>query len=115
MNAVSPSAARVRSEPSAPPPSSTTASSRRPRTSAAAVLLERAERSLALLVEDLRDRASGATLDDVVDGDERASEPLRELRSECGLARAHEADERDVPVERGQGAFSGSMRARYAR
>ncbi len=76
------------------------------------LLLERPKGRLAVLLEDLRDRAPAPVLDDVVDANERASEPLGELRAKCGLARAHEADERDVPVERGQGVVSGSMRAR---
>jgi hypothetical protein len=34
----------------------------------------------------------------VVEVDEASPEPLRDLPAEGGLARAHEADERDVPV-----------------
>ena len=66
------------------------------------VRLDLAEPVLAALLEELRDRLAGALLDRVVEVDERPAEPRRELAPERRLARAHEADERDVAVERVQ-------------
>src|SRR5581483_7403319 len=63
-------------------------------------LLVSAERGLAVLAEDLRDRLAGGSLDQVVGVD--AADGARRRR----LPRTHEADERDAPVQ---------MRSRYAR
>jgi hypothetical protein len=58
--------------------------------------LAEAERGLAAGLEDLGDRL--LALDLAIDVDERTSDPRRERLAECGLARAHEADQRDVTV-----------------
>jgi hypothetical protein len=59
---------------------------------------EQAEFRLAALAEHLRDRLTQRALELAVEVDEPPAEALRRLRSERGLARAHEADEREVPV-----------------
>ena len=58
--------------------------------------LAQAERCLAAGLEDPRDRL--LALDLAVDVDERPPELLRERGAERRLARAHEADQRDVTV-----------------
>ena len=60
--------------------------------------LELAELRLAALAEDLRDRLPQRLLELAVEVDEPPAEPLGNLRAERRLARAHEADEREVPV-----------------
>ncbi len=60
--------------------------------------LEHPELDLAALLEQLGQRASGRALELAVEVDEPPAEPARDLRAERRLARAHEADERDVPV-----------------
>ena len=60
--------------------------------------LEDAELDFAALLEQLRDRLPGRALELTVEIDEPAPEPRRDLRAERRLARAHEPDERDVPV-----------------
>src|SRR5581483_2950008 len=69
-----------------------------------------AERRLALR-EELGDRASGVVLDEAVGVDERPAEPEGGRLAERRLARAHEADEREVLVYRGRQ----SIRSTYAR
>ena len=96
--------------PRAPPPSSTTAGSRATENVRRRLLLERPEAGFAVPVEDLGDGAASALLDDLVDGHEAAAQARRDLRSERGLPGAHEADEREVPVEGGHRP----MRSRYA-
>ncbi len=66
---------------------------------ACGVRLDAPELGLAALVEELRDRHSGALLDRPVEVEELPSQPPGELPAERRLARAHEADERDVAIE----------------
>ena len=96
MNACSASAARVRSEPSAPPPSSTTATGRRESTSSAASSSSSRNAGSPRVSNSSATDAAGSLLDDRVDRDELPAEPLGELRAERRLPGAHEADERDV-------------------
>src|SRR5581483_3414863 len=74
--------------------------------------LDLAERRLALLGEEVPDRALGP-LDLVVDVDEAAAQPLGHDRPQRRLARAHEADQREVAAERVQ-RHGAEMRSRYA-
>ena len=76
------------------------------------VLLELPECRLATTREEIRDRHPGAVLDERVNGEERPSEPGRKNRTERRLAGAHEADERDVTVERVQCRVCQPMRSR---
>jgi len=62
------------------------------------VSLEHAELGLPSLLEQLRHRLPGRLRNLAVEVDEPPAEPLRDLGAERRLARAHEADERDVPV-----------------
>ncbi len=57
--------------------------------------LELAERRLAVLGEDLPDRAAGSLLDHVVAVGEREPEALGEQVADGGLPGAHEADQDD--------------------
>ena len=98
MNACAASAARVLSDPSAPPPSSTTAERPAREHVGGCLLLELPEGCLAVPLEDLRDGLADSLLDDLVDRDERPAQALGEQRAERRLPRAHEADEREVPV-----------------
>jgi hypothetical protein len=75
--------------------------------------LELAERRLAPLGEDLRDRSLGA-LDLLVDVDERPTEALRDLGTDGRLAGSHEADQHDVPC-RSIASAHGPVPAREAR
>ena len=59
--------------------------------------LDLPERGLAAFTEEIRDRAVAA-LDLSVDVDERPAEPPRDFGAERRLPRAHEADEREMPV-----------------
>jgi hypothetical protein len=61
-------------------------------------LLEHTELQLAAPREQLGNRLARAVLELAVEIDELAAEPARELDPERRLARAHEADEREVPV-----------------
>ena len=60
--------------------------------------LELAELGLAALAKDVRDRLPERALELAVEVDEPPAEPLGSLRAERRLARAHEADEREMPV-----------------
>ena len=60
--------------------------------------LQHAELRLTPLLEQLGDRLPCRAGQLVVEVDEAPAEPLRDLPAEGRLARAHEADERDVPV-----------------
>ena len=60
--------------------------------------LEQSELQLATLLEQLRDRLLQRPLELPVEIDEAPAEPRRHQRAERGLARAHEADQRDVSV-----------------
>ena len=60
--------------------------------------LELAEVRLAAFAEDLRDRLPQRALELAVEVDEPPPQPLSNLRAERRLARAHETDEREVPV-----------------
>ena len=60
--------------------------------------LEHTELDLAALLEELRDRLTHGPLELPVEVHEPAPEKLRELGAELALARAHEPDQRDVPV-----------------
>ena len=60
--------------------------------------LEHAKLDLPALLEDLGQRTPRGALELAVEVDEPPAEPLRDLGAERRLARAHEADERDVPV-----------------
>ena len=62
-------------------------------------LLELSKSEFTTTLEDVGDAHGRALLDDFVHRDERSSEPLGEHGSERGLPRAHEADERDVPIQ----------------
>ena len=64
------------------------------------VLLELPEPGLAALGPDVRDRHPQLPLELEVDVEERPSQACGGLRAEARLAGAHEADERDVPVDR---------------
>ncbi len=66
--------------------------------------LERAERLLASLGEELGNRRAGPFLDDRVDRDERPPETLGELGAERRLPGAHESDEREMATERVEGS-----------
>src|ERR1700721_2324714 len=59
------------------------------------LVLEGTEGRLAVLGEDLRDRAAGPLLDDLVAVGERESQALGEQLPDGGLAGAHEADQDD--------------------
>ena len=50
--------------------------------------------------EELDDRRAGQPLDLLVDVEKRTPDPRSRLRTERRFARAHEPDERDVPVQR---------------
>jgi hypothetical protein len=50
------------------------------------------------LLEDLRDRPAKLALDLAVEVDEPTAQALGHLQPERRLARAHEPDEREVPV-----------------
>jgi len=60
--------------------------------------LEHAELRFASLLEDLRYRLVQRPLQRQVEIDETAPDAVRDLHSERRLARAHEADQRDVLV-----------------
>jgi hypothetical protein len=60
--------------------------------------LEDAKSDLAALFEELGDRPSRRLLELAVDVDEAAAEQVRDLDRKRRLARAHEADQRDVLV-----------------
>ena len=62
------------------------------------VSLEHAELGLPSLLEQLRHRLPSGLRNLAVEVDEPPAEPLRDLGAERRLARAHEADQRDVPV-----------------
>ena len=66
------------------------------------VRLDPAKRLLAVRFEDVRDLLAVAGLDLAVDVDDRPEEPRSERRRHRRLPRAHEPDQRDVPVERVQ-------------
>ena len=53
---------------------------------------------LAPLLEQLRDRPPGRPRQLVVEIDQAPAQPVCHLQAERRLARAHEPDERDVPV-----------------
>ena len=55
-------------------------------------------RAGSVTLEDLRNGHRGPLLDDLVDRDERPAQPLCNERAERRLPRAHEPDEREVPV-----------------
>ena len=74
--------------------------------------LLQAELRLAAPLEELGDRRPEVLFEVAVEVDEGTPEPLRDLRAEGRLARAHEADEREVPVQRVRGCQS--IRSRYA-
>jgi hypothetical protein len=61
---------------------------------------------------EVRHRRAALLLHDRVDGDERPAELRREQRPEGRLARAHEADEREMAVERGQSSRGQRIRSR---
>jgi len=60
--------------------------------------LEHAELRLAPLLEQLRHRLAQRALELAVEVDEPPAEPVCHLDAERRLARAHEADEREVPL-----------------
>ena len=60
--------------------------------------LEHSELDLAPLLEQLRDRLPRRALELTVEVHQPPPQPLRDLHSERALPRAHEPDERDVPV-----------------
>jgi hypothetical protein len=60
--------------------------------------LQRAKLRLPTLLEQLGNCLAGRSLELPVEVDEPAPEPFCHLRAERRLARAHEADERDVTV-----------------
>jgi hypothetical protein len=62
------------------------------------LLLELAETRLALAREQLRDGPAVVGSNQLVDVDELPSDARRSLRTQRRLARAHEADERDLPI-----------------
>ena len=76
------------------------------------LLFELAEGSFAIGLEDLRDGSPAPFLDKRIHGDERAPETFRQLRPECRLARAHEADERKLPIQRRQRPVGQLIRSR---
>ncbi len=59
------------------------------------LVLQGPERGLAVLGEDLPDRAAGPPLDHLVAVGERESEPGGEQAADRALARSHETDEDD--------------------
>src|SRR5262249_21446266 len=63
-----------------------------------AALLLQAERPLPVPLEELRDRSAEVVLELAVEIDERPAQTRGHLGPERGLARAHEADEREVPA-----------------
>jgi hypothetical protein len=70
--------------------------------------LQLAERGLAVIGEELPDRASGPLLDDMVAVDERQPEALGEQVPHGRFTRPHEADENDHgAVSPGSGSSSG--------
>ena len=73
------------------------------------------ERPLADLVEDLGNARAVAPLDLLVERDDGPREPLAELRRDRRLPGSHEADEREVHVERVERHYAHSMRWTYAR
>ena len=60
-------------------------------------LLLHAEAGLSDGLEELRNRPSDSTLELAVEVDERTAEPVGDLGADRRLARAHEADQREVP------------------
>src|SRR5207244_6913575 len=64
------------------------------------VALERPERSLTFLREDLGDRPARAPLDAFVEVDERGAMALRQSSPNGALATSREADEHDVHLSR---------------
>ena len=96
----------------APPPSAITAGSGVGERRADRVRLDLAEALLPALLEQLGDRLAGALLDRVVEVEERAVEPRRQLAAERRLAGAHEPDQDDVPVERVHSGSDHAMRSR---
>src|SRR5918996_3355617 len=78
-------------------------------------LLQLAERVLTTLREEIRDRDLTLLLDDRVDRDERPAELRGETGAEGRLPGAHEADERNVAIERVQDSRAQRILSRYAR
>ena len=62
--------------------------------------LLQAELRLAPLLEEVGNRRAEVLLEIPVEVDERTTEPVGHLRAERRLSRAHEADEREVVVQR---------------
>ena len=59
---------------------------------------QRPESRLAILREDLRDGFAGALHDQIVQVNERTSQPCRHFAADSGLAGAHEAGEDDIAM-----------------
>ena len=89
------SASRTRSEPSAPPPSATTGASSRAEQLEHQLLLARAERVLALAVEERLDRLAEPPLELAVGVERLGAELGGERAGAGGLAGAHEAHEHE--------------------
>ena len=69
-------------------------------------LLLHAELRLAALFEELGDGRAEVLLEIAVEVEERPAQPLGDERPDRRLARAHEADEREVLVQRVRGCQS---------
>src|ERR671918_433081 len=78
-------------------------------------LLQLAERFLTTLREEIRDRDLTLLLEDRVDRDERPAELRGETGAEGRLPGAHEADERNMAIERVQDSRAQRILSRYAR